>query len=114
LAFKPPLGSLPSFLVHAGDLATEHRYLSNFGQRQHREVGYAATCSEHSVRRNKQAVGKRTGARRGVQLEQRNTRRPVQVELDTSCVGCANVVQASYTSARERNSPRRTNTHVTR
>ena len=31
LAFKPPLGFLPSFLVHAGDLATEHRYLSNFG-----------------------------------------------------------------------------------
>jgi hypothetical protein len=30
LAFSPPFGFLPSLRVQAGDLATEHRHISNF------------------------------------------------------------------------------------
>lgn len=82
LAFKPPLGFLPSFLVHAGDLATEHRYLSNFGQRQHGKVVYTATRSQDALRRHKQTIRKRSSACRCVQLQQRNARRAIQVELN--------------------------------
>ena len=32
LAFKPPLGFLPSLRCHAGDLAIEHRYRCNVGE----------------------------------------------------------------------------------
>jgi hypothetical protein len=32
LAFKPPLGFLPSLRVHAGDLAIEHRTCGYVGQ----------------------------------------------------------------------------------
>ena len=82
LAFKPPLGFLPSFLVHAGDLATEHRYLSNFGQRQHGKVVYTATRSQDALRRHKKTIRKRSSACRCVQLQQRNARRAIQVELN--------------------------------
>jgi hypothetical protein len=30
LALSPPFGFLPSLRVQAGDLATEHRHISNF------------------------------------------------------------------------------------
>ena len=82
LAFKPPFSDFPSFLVHAGDLATEHRYLSNFGQRQHGKVVYPTTRGQDTFRRHKQTICKRSSARRCVQLQQRNARGAVQTELN--------------------------------
>jgi len=66
LAFKPPLGFLPSFLVHAGDLATEHRHVSNFRQRKNRKVVYTITRSQNTLRWDKQTVSKRRSTRRRV------------------------------------------------
>ena len=51
LAFKPPLGFFPSFLVHAGDLA-----IVNLRRVYPRHVPVDTTLSEHPFTRNKRGV----------------------------------------------------------